>query len=111
MKPYCYIFYLIAILKSLFVITLTIISIYLEEIKFFVRECFFFALNQSCWMMNSKISGPGCSSIGGETLELGPFFPQKAGTKPLLRLNPYSWNKGRIIFRTSIYMTCFPSEV
>ncbi|KAG2701806.1 hypothetical protein I3760_06G060600 [Carya illinoinensis] len=37
--------------------------------------------------------GPGCSSIGGETLELGPFFPQKAGTKPLLRLNPYSWNK------------------
>ncbi|XP_041014953.1 serine carboxypeptidase-like 34 isoform X2 [Juglans microcarpa x Juglans regia] len=38
--------------------------------------------------------GPGCSSIGGETLELGPFFPQQAaGTKPLLNLNPYSWNK------------------
>lgn len=35
--------------------------------------------------------GPGCSSIGGETLELGPFFPKK-GSKPELKLNPYAWN-------------------
>ncbi|XP_062163855.1 serine carboxypeptidase-like 34 isoform X2 [Alnus glutinosa] len=36
--------------------------------------------------------GPGCSSIGGETLELGPFFPEK-GSKPKLKFNPYTWNK------------------
>jgi hypothetical protein len=46
--------------------------------------------------MLAKISGPGCSSIGGETLELGPFFPGK-GSKPKLKFNPYTWNKGWII--------------
>ncbi|PKI34257.1 hypothetical protein CRG98_045356 [Punica granatum] len=35
--------------------------------------------------------GPGCSSIGYETAELGPFFPQNH--QPKLKLNPYSWNK------------------
>jgi len=47
--------------------------------------------------MVSKISGPGCSSIGGETLELGPFFPEK-GSKPKLKFNPYTWNKGWIYY-------------
>ncbi|GER43899.1 serine carboxypeptidase-like protein [Striga asiatica] len=37
--------------------------------------------------------GPGCSSIGfGQSLELGPFFPQK-GTKPELKFNNHTWNK------------------
>jgi hypothetical protein len=48
------------------------------------------------FLMVSKISGPGCSSIGGETLELGPFFPEK-GSKPKLKFNPYTWTKGWII--------------
>uniref|UniRef100_A0A803LRX6 Uncharacterized protein n=1 Tax=Chenopodium quinoa TaxID=63459 RepID=A0A803LRX6_CHEQI len=41
--------------------------------------------------------GPGCSSIGyGEAEELGPFSPQK-GSKPKLKLNKYSWNKGHYV--------------
>ncbi|OWM90670.1 hypothetical protein CDL15_Pgr020975 [Punica granatum] len=41
--------------------------------------------------------GPGCSSIGYETAELGPFFPQNH--QPKLKLNPYSWNKGNQLKR------------
>ncbi|XP_062107912.1 serine carboxypeptidase-like 34 [Humulus lupulus] len=55
---------------------------------------FFEAINQSqhkpllLWLNG----GPGCSSIGfGAAEELGPFFPQK-GSKPKLKLNPYTWN-------------------
>ncbi|CAA0839048.1 Serine carboxypeptidase-like 34 [Striga hermonthica] len=39
--------------------------------------------------------GPGCSSIGyGQYEELGPFYPQKKGTKkPELKFNNHTWNK------------------
>ncbi|XP_064477222.1 lysosomal protective protein-like [Ornithodoros turicata] len=35
--------------------------------------------------------GPGCSSLGGMLTELGPFRIDKM--RPLLHLNPFSWNK------------------
>ncbi|GER39219.1 uracil dna glycosylase [Striga asiatica] len=41
--------------------------------------------------------GPGCSSIGyGQSEELGPFYPQK-GTKPELKFNNNTWNKGHYV--------------
>lgn len=47
--------------------------------------------------MVSNFSGPGCSSIGGEALEIGPFFPEK-GSEPMLKFNHHTWNKGWIRF-------------
>lgn len=42
-----------------------------------------------------EISGPGCSSLGGAMLEIGPFFVNR-DNKTLSR-NKYAWNNGRLI--------------
>lgn len=42
--------------------------------------------------MSDVLSGPSCSSLGGDAFtELGPFFPSGDGRG--LRTNPKSWNK------------------
>ncbi|MQL74195.1 hypothetical protein Taro_006556 [Colocasia esculenta] len=42
------------------------------------------------------VSGPGCSSVGyGATEEIGPFLADSPRSD--LKLNPYSWNKGKYV--------------
>ncbi|KAH7372438.1 hypothetical protein KP509_17G004300 [Ceratopteris richardii] len=44
--------------------------------------------------------GPGCSSVGGGAFtEIGPFRPHLGGRR--LALNPYSWNKGALLYSPS----------
>lgn len=56
-----------------------------------------------------KISGPGCSSLGGAMLEIGPFFVNR-DNKTLSR-NKYAWNNGKLIQQGYIWQLNYYTSV